>query len=175
MKKCRCCNNEILVSPRLSYNNMPGMAQNFPDANTLESDKGERFDVYQCPYCGLVQILQNPVYYYKDVIRAVAVSDDMKDFRREYFKSFIERCNLQGKRIIEIGAGCGEYMLMAAQNDIQVYGLEHLEESVQKAKACGLHVFEGYIEDEDYKIPEAPYDAFYIMNFLEHIPEPRVF
>lgn len=175
MKKCRCCNNEIEIAPRLSYSNMPGIAQNFPDKNTLESDAGKEFDIYQCPFCGLIQILQKPVYYYKDVIRAVAVSDDMKDFRREYFKRFIAQCNLQGKKIIEIGAGCGEYMLMAAQNDIQIYGLEHLEESVLEAQKHGLHVFKGYIEDADYKIPEAPYDGFYIMNFLEHIPEPRIF
>lgn len=154
---------------------MPGMAQNFPDNSVLEKDKGTGFDIYQCPYCGLIQILQDPVYYYKDVIRAVAVSDDMKDFRRDYFKGFIEQCGLQGKKIVEIGAGCGEYMLMAAQNDIQLFGLEHHEESVLKARESGLCVFKGYIEDMDYKIPEAPYDGFYIMNFLEHIPEPRAF
>lgn len=174
-KTCRCCSSPMTIPPLLTYHNMPAVAQNFPDRDSLESDCGKTFDIFQCPYCGLVQILQEPVYYYKDVIRAAAVSDEMKDFRKDYFKRFVEDCGLQGKKVIEIGAGCGEYMLMAAQNDMQVYGLEHLRESVIKARELGLAVFEGYVEDADYKIPESPYDGFFILNFLEHVPEPREF
>lgn len=175
MKRCRCCANIITEKPSLSYKNMPGKAQNFPDINTVSDDKGMDIDVYQCPFCGLIQILQEPVYYYKDVIRAVAVSEDMREFRKDYFKSFVAECQLQGKKIIEIGAGSGEYMEMMAQNNVRVYGLEHLHQSVEKAKSRGLQIFEGFVEDADYKIPEAPYDGFYIMNFLEHIPLPREF
>jgi hypothetical protein len=56
-----------------------------------------------------------------------------------------------------------------------VFGLEHLESSVVTAKERGLSVFEGFIENAEYKVPGAPYDGFYIMNFLEHIPEPKEF
>ena len=29
------------------------------------------------------------------------------------------------------------------------------------------------IENSDYKIKEGPFDAFFIMSFLEHIPHPN--
>lgn len=174
-KKCRCCGAKICDAPLLSYHNMPALAQNFPDADELDADHGIDLDIYQCPACGLVQLLAEPVAYYRDVIRAVAVSADMRDFRRQYFKDFVAKCNLTGKRVIEIGAGCGEYMQMLECEDVTVSGIEHLHASVEKAKAAGLDVYEGFVESSDYEIPKAPYDAFYIMNFLEHIPAPVEF
>lgn len=175
IKLCRCCSSQITAPPLLTYNNMPGIAQNFPDENSLDADQGITFAIYQCQDCGLLQIVQEPVYYYKDVIRAIAVSEDMKSFRSRYFADFVRSCGLRGKKIIEIGAGAGEYMQIMAENDVQVYGLEHRRESVMKAQDHGLRVFEGYIENSSYKIPQAPYDGFYIMNFLEHIPDPKAF
>lgn len=100
-------------------------------------------------------------------------NDEKMQMLRKYHN--VAECKLQGKRIIEIGAGCGEYMKMAAQNDVCVYGLEHLHQSVERAQNEGLHVFEGFVEDAGYRMPGAPYDGFYIMNFLEHVPEPREF
>ena len=81
-KICRCCGAEIKDNPILSYSDMPGMAQNFPDETELERDHGVDLDLYQCPYCGMIQIVDEPVPYYKDVIRASAVSDEMKVYRR---------------------------------------------------------------------------------------------
>ena len=175
MKKCRCCGNVINEEPILQYKNMPGAAQNFPNEEELQFDIGEDIGIYYCKFCGLMQILQEPVYYYRDVIRAIAVSEDMKEFRKEYFENFVNLCHLEGKKIIEIGAGCGEYMELMAQSNVMVYGLENLKESVQKAKKRGLYVHTGFVENEIYRIPDAPYDGFYIMNYLEHIPHPKEF
>ncbi|MCX6727094.1 MAG: methyltransferase, partial [Candidatus Shapirobacteria bacterium] len=91
MKKCRVCKHDFLPNPILVYKNMPGMAQNFPDKNSLKSDKGIDMDIYQCSGCGLVQLNNDPVPYYKEVIRASGVSDEMKDFRVKQFKNFVEK------------------------------------------------------------------------------------
>jgi len=175
MNNCRCCGKKISVKPCISYENMPAKAQNFPSQAELEMDKGIDLRIYQCPYCGLIQLLDGPVEYFRDVIRAVAVSEEMKNFRKQYFEEFINFCQLENKKIIEIGAGSGEYMEMMQDNNVAIFGLEHLESSVIRAKEKGLAVFEGFVEDSNYVIPNAPYDGFYIMNFLEHIPEPGVF
>ena len=175
IRKCRCCGREITGAPKLSYKNMPALAQNFPTADEVKNDKSIDLDVFQCMYCGLVQVCAEPVSYYRDVIRAVAISDDMKQFRHDNFADFVNGCNLHGKRLLEIGAGCGEYMQMMAENDVEVVGLEHLKASVEKANASGLKVYEGFIEDALYKVPDGPYDGFFIMNFLEHIPNPVEF
>lgn len=174
-KKCRCCEKVINGKPVLEYENMPGVAQNFPDKDSLKQDKGILLKIYQCQNCGLIQLTDEPVFYYKDVIRASAVSDEMKEFRSRYFKDFVDKYNLYGKKVIEIGTGKGEFLTLMEQTGVRAFGVEHCKESVKVCNKFGLKVFEGYVGQADYEIPQAPFDGFFIMNFLEHIPEPNVF
>lgn len=176
-KNCRLCLNKIYTPPLFSFHNLPEKVQNFTPIGRSNEIKGIDLDVYQCPSCGFIQVLQKPVDYYRDVIRAIAVSPEMREFRIKYFSDFFNKYNLQQRRIIEIGAGCGEYMELAekAFPNADIRGIEHKEESCRIAKKNGLNVYEAFIEDENSSIPDAPYDAFFIMNFLEHIPNPRNF
>lgn len=172
---CRCCGNSFIPVPVLSYRNMPAKAQNFPLEKNLNEDKGIDLDILQCPDCGLIQIGGEPVDYYRDVLRAVGISEEMKRFRRDYFQKFISDFELQNKRIIEIGAGCGEYVGLVAELGVDVWGLEHREESVATGRKNGLQMVQGFIENSETDIPGGPYDAFYTMSFLEHIPNPNEF
>ena len=70
----------------------------------------------------------------------------------------------------------GEYMQMFEMaTGVKVFGIENSEQSVRKAQENGLQVYQSFIENSHESIPDAPYDAFYIMNFLEHIPNPKEF
>lgn len=176
-KICRLCLNNVYTPPLFSFHNLPEKVQNFTPIGKANEIKGIDLGIYQCPSCGFIQVLQKPVDYYRDVIRAVAVSPEMREFRIKYFSDFFNKYDLQHKKIIEIGAGCGEYIELAktACPNADIQGIEHKEESCRKAKNNGLNVYEAFIEDESSNIPNAPYDAFFIMNFLEHIPNPRNF
>jgi len=154
---------------------MPKSAQYFPDEVTVEGETGVDINIYECRHCGLLQASGEPVPYYRDVIRATGVSDEMRRFRVQQFKGWVEENDLQGKKIIEIGCGKGEYMAFMEETQAQVTGLEHLEESVLQGNKDGHAILQGFVEDENIMIPGAPYDAFYIMNFLEHIPNPGDF
>lgn len=171
--KCRVCNHKFFEEPLLRYENMPKAAQNFPDEKSLESDKGVDLEVCQCSGCGLVQLSGEPVPYYKDVIRAAAFSEEMKEFRIKQFGSFVQNYSLKGKKIIEIGCGRGEYLSIMQQCGAEAYGLEHLEESVMHCSRNGLRVSKGFIETPTYKSEHGPFDAFFILNFLEHLPDPN--
>ena len=173
MNKCRVCGHNFFEEPLLRYENMPRAAQFLPDAGSLKSDKGVDLEVYQCSGCGLVQLSNDPVPYYKEVIRAAAFSEEMKDFRRKQFGSFVQKFSLKGKKIIEIGCGCGEYLSIMQQFGVEVYGLEHSEESVMQCIKNGLKVSKGFVESSNYRIDHAPFDAFFILNFLEHLPDPN--
>ncbi len=175
MSKCRCCENKIQSVPILHYVDMPKAAQNFPDESSVKEEKGTDLKLYECSYCGLIQILDEPVDYYKDVIRASAVSDEMREFRLKYFKDFVDKYELKGKKVLEIGAGCGEFLKLMNTTGVEGYGIENLGESVEKCEKQGLRVFKDYIEDENQQVKKSPYDAFFIMNFLEHIPSPNTF
>lgn len=170
--QCRCCGGSIENEPLIVYDNLPQQAQFFPEKSDLLDEKGIKLAVYQCPFCGLIQLLGEPVSYHRDVIRATGVSEDMGKFRKEQYEKFLRKYQLQGKKILEIGAGKGEYMQFMKAAGGEVYGYEHRKESAQAAQENGLTIYEGYLENSDMQIPGAPYHAFYMMNFLEHIPKP---
>ncbi len=173
INRCRVCNHKFNKQPLLKYKDMPGSAQFLPDENLLKKDKGITLEIYQCPGCGLIQLSNSPVPYYKEVIRATDVSQEMKIFRRKQFKSFVKRFSLKNKKIIEIGCGHGEYLSIMQEFCANVYGLEFSSKSVKKCKENGLNVSKGFVQAPSDKIKGAPFDAFFMLNFFEHLPNPN--
>jgi SAM-dependent methyltransferase len=173
--KCRVCGHKFFEEPLLRYKNMPKAAQFLPDAVSLKNDKGVDLDVCQCSECGLVQLSNPPVPYYREVIRASAVSEEMKNFRKKQFSDFVNRYSLKRKKIIETGCGKGEFLSIMQEFAAESYGLEFSKQSVAECKKNGLKVFSGFVGNADYKISNSPFDAFFTLNFLEHLPEPNSF
>jgi SAM-dependent methyltransferase len=167
---CRVCSCGFFKEPLLQYKNMPSVAQFLPDLESLEGDKGIDLEVCQCSGCGLVQLSNDPVPYFREVIRAAAFSEEMKGFRAVQFNKFINRFSLKGKKVIEIGCGRGEYLSLLHQCGTDSYGLEQSRESVENCVRNGLKVSKGFIEYSDFRIDHSPFDAFIILNFLEHMP-----
>ena len=170
---CRVCGGKLFNEPLLHYENMPKAAQFLPDAKSLKNDKGIRLEIYQCSGCGLVQLTNNPVSYFKEVIRAVGISKEMKKFRLRQFHNFVQKYSLQGKKVIEIGCGQGEYLSLMRQCEVQAYGLEVAQKSVTVCKKKGLRTIKGFIDSPTRTLPNAPFNAFFMLNFLEHLPEPN--
>ena len=173
VNKCRVCGGIFFRRDLLELKNMPKAAQHLPDKRNLKTDKGIKFKIKQCSSCGLIQLDNEPVPYYRDVIRATAVSASMKDFRQKQFKIFVKKYGLTGKKIIEIGCGKGDYLSIMAKAGVKAYGLENNAESVKYCRKNGLNAQKGFINGPSYKIKGAPFDGFYIMSFLEHIPDLR--
>ncbi len=171
--RCRVCNHTFFKEPLLRYENMPRAAQFLPDAESFERDTGVDLEIYQCSGCGLVQLNTDPVSYYKKVIRAAAFSEEMKDFRRSQFGSFIQKFSLKSKKVLEVGCGSGEFLSIMQRLGVKAYGLEHSEESVRQCVKNGLKVSKGFVESSNARLNHAPFDAFYILNFLEHLPDPK--
>jgi len=174
-KRCRVCGNKLFKEPLLTLKNMPRSAQNFPEKKESREIRGITLKVFQCSGCGLVQLASKPVPYYREVIRAVGISEEMMNFRKKYFKEFIDKYELRNKKVIEIGCGTGDYLSLLNDLGVDAYGLEYSEKSVEICKKRGLKVFHGFIEREDYVIENSPFDAFFCLNFLEHVPFPNIF
>ena len=172
LKKCRVCGLKLADPPLLSYINMPKAAQFLPDVFSLEKDHGIDLIVCQCSGCGLIQLFNDPVAYYREVVRASAFSDEMRDFRVAQFSRIVRQFQLEGKRVIEIGCGCGEYLSILQQQGVEPYGLEYSVESVEYCAKAGLDVSKGFVDSRDCRLGHAPFDAFVMLNFLEHLPEP---
>ncbi len=170
---CRVCGGAFFETPLLHYEDMPCAAQAFPDAASLANDCGADLEIRQCIQCGLVQLAGAPVPYYRDVIRAAAISAEMREFREQQFTAFVKRFHLEGKKAIEIGCGRGEYLSILARLPVQAYGLEHAPASVEHCRKAGLRAAEGFLDSGAEPLADAPFDAFLILNFLEHLPGPN--
>jgi 2-polyprenyl-3-methyl-5-hydroxy-6-metoxy-1,4-benzoquinol methylase len=171
IRNCRVCGRPFFKEPLLRYEDMPRAAQHFPDEASLGAERGVNLTVCQCSGCGLVQLSEPPVPYFKDVIRAAAVSEPVKAFKREQFSRLIEKYGLQGKKVIEIGCGKGEFLSLWKSLGVQAHGLEHAETSVKHCLENGLSVFQGYVDAVEFQIPNGPFDAFALLMFLEHMPD----
>ena len=169
--KCRVCKSSLKLL--LKYDNMPKAAQNFPRREDLETEKGEDLSVSQCTSCGLIQLENKPVSYYKEVIRAAAFSEEMQDFRVNQFEKFVDKHSLHGKKVVEIGCGKGEFLSLMKKAGVDAYGIEYSDESVDYCRKNDLKVEKLYLEGEDDKISGHPFDCFFIMNFFEHLQDPN--
>lgn len=152
---------------------MPERAQLLPDKKMLKKDKGINLEVAQCAGCGLVQLRNNPPVYYREVIRAAAISKEMTFFREKQFRDFVKKYSLEKNKIIEIGCGCGEYLSLIKKTGVDVYGLEFRGQSVKQCTTSGLKVSKGFINNEGQRLDDAPFNAFFILSFLEHLPNPN--
>ena len=94
------------------------------------------------------------------IYKSISISAEMKGFRMKQFDSFIQKFSLKRKKIIEIGCGLGEYLSIMQQFGVEAYGLEHSEESVMQCVKNGLKVSKGFVESSDYRLNNAPFDAF---------------
>lgn len=170
---CRVCDGALSASPLLRYENSPRSAQGFLDSiNDL--DDSVNLEIFQCAYCGLVQHSLEPVPYYKEVIRAVAFSREMSEFRVEQLRNWIKESNLENKKILEVGCGRGEYIeLLIGAGATKVSGIEYAQQSVVAAREKCPQVYKGYL-DSDFELPcDFKFDSFTIFSFLEHWPNPN--
>jgi 2-polyprenyl-3-methyl-5-hydroxy-6-metoxy-1,4-benzoquinol methylase len=154
---------------------MPGMpcgAQSFVDDPGTAHHDSVTLDVYQCARCGLVQLTSAPVRYYREVIRAAAISPEMRAFRKNQFDAWTARHNLKAKRVLEIGCGKGEYLEIMQQAGASAHGIEYAAASVAACKAKNLTVTQAFIDHSTTAIPGGLFDGFFILNFLEHLPDP---
>ena len=93
--------------------------------------------------------------------------------RNEQFKYFIDKCDVKGKKIVEVGCGAGEFIKVLNGFPVTAYGIEHDGDNVKMAREAGLDVKLGFAEDEKTMFPDAPYNAFISLNFIEHQPRPN--
>ena len=170
---CRVCLGAMFHQPLLQYTNMPAAAQGFPTKETLNQDVGANVEVVQCASCGLVQLSNQPVSYYKDVIRASAYSDEMRVFRLAQFKAWAEKYQLIGQSVLEVGCGRGEYLALLKSVGLNAYGVEHAAEAVADCQQQGLQATQGYFGDFKLAHKASNYAGFVCLNFMEHWPNPR--
>ena len=188
---CMVCGSELGSEPLVRFWNMPSSAQGLPAEDELTEDKGINLDLYTCKNCGLVQFSCEPVDYYKDVIRAVGLSDTMKDLRRNDYRHMIDKYGLSDGKWIECGCGNGDFLAVLREFRVHIYGTEANKENAdiaaEKLKRISDKMLSGgedwvgkydnkiyniFPDREDIDLEDGPFDCFLSFNFLEHQPDP---
>ena len=170
---CRVCGSICYKNNLLSYSNMPSSAQGFLTAEGLKSDAGSDLFIIQCMSCGLIQLDNDPVPYYKEVIRASAFSEEMRKFRSKQFKSWVKEFNLTNKKVLEVGCGKGEYLEILSNAGADAYGIEYSKQSVEYCNNNNLSVAQGFLGDNNLNLENKSFDGFMCLSFMEHWPEPN--
>lgn len=168
---CHLCGNKLFLDPVLRLEGMPKAAQYYPEKNEFATDKGITLTMWQCSGCGLVQHNMKPVEYFREVITAASLSEKSRSSRLDQMKEFAERFGLAGKKVLDIGTGKGEMVDVLKEAGFQATGIEASLKSVNIGKAAGRDMLYGYIGDIGV-IAGRPYDAFTLLNYLEHLPKP---
>lgn len=169
--RCRFCGGELFSLPLLVFHNSPASAQGFLSRKDEPADDVDLL-IRQCRFCALVQHSLPAVPYYKDAIRAVAFSDQMRAFRGKQLSAWLCDKGLTDRRILEIGSGKGEYLeLFKEAGATKVSGLEHGQVAVDHAQSKGLDVRQGYLDAEFISPWAESFDGFAIFSFLEHWPD----
>lgn len=169
---CILCGAALSGEPLIGIDNMPAAAQNLPSPEDAETEHGIQVRLCHCPSCGLVQLDNEPVGYYRDVIRSGGWSTTMDRLRRSQYDAWIPAMGLEGKKILEAGCGQGEFLSILADYPVRAFGMEHKADLCEKAEKLGLTVECAYPETADQKFSNAPFDGFTSFNFLEHQPDP---
>lgn len=173
-KNCHLCATKLENYSIVKLKNCPPSAQKFLNKKNI-SKKTITLEVKQCKFCGLVQLTNPPVKYYKEVIRAVGFSKKILKFRENQFKNFVKKYSLRNKKIIEIGSGDGEYLSIMKKYCRESYGLEFSENNIKILKKKKLNYIKGYPDNINTKFHKNKFDGFFCMSFLEHSPNVNLF
>ncbi|MCC7277586.1 MAG: methyltransferase domain-containing protein [Chromatiaceae bacterium] len=170
---CRLCDSS-LFNGTLQYSlaAAPNSAQELPSQKEF-SAHGEcpGLDLHCCAGCGHYQLVSEPVSYWKEVVTAAGLSQQMRDFRTNQLNNWVSQHELSDKSIIEVGCGAGYLLEILSVAGVQATGLEYGAAQIKAALAAGRVVRQGYILDSGLYF-DRQFDGFICINVLEHAPEP---
>jgi SAM-dependent methyltransferase len=150
----------------------PKAAQYYPEPDEFTVDRGVVLQIAECPSCGLTQLLNEPVSYYKQVITAASLSPAVREQRLTHFKQLRNSFH-ESPRALEIGCASGENLPLLRSVGYLAHGIEFspshtvsapLPEGVKNRYLLDLG------PDE-----HGAYDLLISFNYLEHQPDARAF
>lgn len=147
--------------------------------------EGGRFPAARCRSCGMIFLRVQPVgetlarMYAKEYFetdfrcgRSAASSTDEAAFRSEN-DGLLDRLEpfRRAGRMLEVGCASGLLLKRARERGWMVSGVELSSAAVEHARALGLDVHHGTLEDAPYG--PGSFDLVFMGDVLEHVPDCR--
>ena len=130
--------------------------------------------LFQCNYCNHVQLANEPVQYYKEVVRSVGISDEMKNYRKKQFEDIRKDYFNNSKKIkvLEIGSASGEYSKILSHTFDQVIATEKGEQNFKSNLEKEICCIKTHPDDHDFceKLNKfGKFDLICCFSYLEHL------
>lgn len=167
---CRLCGDPSLNTVLL-LKNAPRNVQRLFRRDELHHDTSVDLPVLMCDKCGFVQV--NPLLedsYYDDYMMLATHSPQVQEYQARQSRQFVDRFDLKGKLVKEIGCGDGSYLNHLKAAGCVQSGIEPSARSREIALARGHAVEEGYLTAKRM-LSGGPYDGFVTRQVLEHVPD----
>ena len=145
--ECRLCEEADSMVEIVALKDFPKAAQFLPSHKGLKEDTAVELEVVECSYCGLVQLTNEPVDYYKDVITTASLAGPSREKLKAEFKVVLSKFPMANGKALEIGAGNGQFLSLLEDLGFDATGLEHNKKNVDMALSTGQKVIPGYLLD----------------------------
>src|SRR5262249_21979002 len=142
-------------------------------------NSGEQFAIARCEGCGVLRTAPDlsddelSSFYPEDYWgESAAPSDSWIRHSQKEKVQFLERCGLDGGRILDVGCGSGFFLRAIDPNRWQRFGVETGENAASIAQqALGDNIVRGTLGEARFS-PES-FDVITFWSALEHTNEPR--
>ncbi|MDD9954375.1 MAG: class I SAM-dependent methyltransferase [Candidatus Woesearchaeota archaeon] len=159
----------------LNFEKAPKDIQGLLKHEDLENDTFISFDLIQCTHCDMVQLsdFDNIAEdYYDDYIMAQTFSEHSRAYSKRLAEEFVQKYNLQGKSLFEVGCGDGEFLKYLKDAGMDTLGIEPSAPFAKLAEEKGLTIRIEYFGDETPLQPDT-HDAFASRAVFEHLKNPH--
>jgi SAM-dependent methyltransferase len=171
---CRLCRQPIATSSALEIGPFPKAAQYYPEAEEFSSDEGVLLNIVECPGCGLTQLMNEPVDYFRQVITAASLSPAVREQRTALFNRLRQLFpdHLERPKALEIGCADGSNLPLLNETGYVAKGIEYAPHG--QPTSCAQNILNEYILDLGPE-HQGQYDLLLSFNYLEHQPDASAF
>lgn len=172
--QCRLCRQPIARTKALQIGPFPKAAQYYPESSEFSCDFGVLLDIVECPGCGLTQLMNEPVEYFKQVITAASLSPTVQKQRTALFSLLRQHFPDPPHRpkALEIGCASGDNLPLLNEIEYHAKGIEY--SPTEQPPSGNPDILNGYILDLGPE-HEGRYDLLLSFNYLEHQPDAKAF
>jgi len=146
MPKCHGCGAQTHVF--LTLENTPLQIERLAKEPSEENRKAQKLVVAECDDCGLLQQISKPSNpsYYESYEQSATISDAMTKYQERLVDELMSDHNLEGQKILEIGAGDGFFAERLQKSGAKVLALEPGKPSVNSIRSRGVPVIHGFFD-----------------------------
>lgn len=136
------------------------------------------FDIVRCSNCGLVMVNPLPTFQYiQDFYSQYHEPDSAAIWGNYMANVYAQALNFikkfpHGSKVLDVGCGYGQFLVLAKERKFQVFGTELAEEPAGYVeKEYKIPVFHGILEDSSFE--DGYFDVITLWFVLEHLMDPR--